>query len=160
MTASSSRRCETIYSGQFLDGGTSLIAITYFIVNLHHQETVMKAFAILALGFLGAGVLAQTQCAGSVWYLEPDDCICMNSRNGTLLKTQTLGCCRSLGYKTYDNVSSVHTDMMVSRKDVLTKMSGLCCRQRQTPRFQGLLQRPEAGERHWALPLGGEHGQK
>jgi hypothetical protein len=65
----------------------------------------MKAFGLLlTLGFLG-GAIAQ-QCPGS-WYLEPDDCICMNSRDGSLLKTQTLGCCKSLGYKTYDNVSAL-----------------------------------------------------
>ncbi|KAH6623427.1 hypothetical protein F5144DRAFT_583198 [Chaetomium tenue] len=64
----------------------------------------MKVFAVLlSLGFVG-GVIAAEQCPGS-WYLEPDDCICMNSREGYLLKDQTLGCCRSMGYKTYDNVS-------------------------------------------------------
>jgi hypothetical protein len=65
----------------------------------------MKAFSVLlTLGFLG-GAIAAEQCPGS-WYLEPDDCICMNSREGYLLKTQTLGCCKSMGYKTYDNVST------------------------------------------------------
>ncbi|KAK4227300.1 hypothetical protein QBC38DRAFT_364569 [Podospora fimiseda] len=78
----------------------------------------MKAFiTLLALGFLGTGALAQQQCAGSVWYLEPDDCICMNSRNGTLLKTQTLGCCKSLGYKTYDNICAVDRNMRQTFKD-------------------------------------------
>jgi hypothetical protein len=66
----------------------------------------MKAFALLlTLGFLGTAIAQQ--CPGS-WYLEPDDCICMNSRDGSLLKTQTLGCCKSMGYKTYDNVSVPH----------------------------------------------------
>jgi hypothetical protein len=65
----------------------------------------MKAFALfLSFGLLGTAVAQQ--CPGS-WYLEPDDCICMNSRDGSLLKTQTLGCCKSMGYKTYDNVSAL-----------------------------------------------------
>ena len=65
----------------------------------------MKAFTlILTLGFLG-GAIAGEQCPGS-WYLEPDYCICMNSREGYLLQSQTLGCCRWMGYKTYNNVSA------------------------------------------------------
>jgi hypothetical protein len=63
----------------------------------------MKLLSFLTLGFLG-GALAQQQCPGS-WYLQPDDCICMRSTDGALLKDQTFICCRQLGYKTYDNVS-------------------------------------------------------
>ncbi|KAG7293925.1 hypothetical protein NEMBOFW57_003985 [Staphylotrichum longicolle] len=75
----------------------------------------MKAFGLLlTLGFLG-GAIAQ-QCPGS-WYLEPDDCICMNSRDGSLLKTQTLGCCKSLGYKTYDNICAVDRTKRQAFKD-------------------------------------------
>jgi hypothetical protein len=65
----------------------------------------MKLLTFLAtLGLVG-GALAQ-QCPGS-WYLQPDDCICMNSRDGQLLKDQTFHCCKQLGYKTYSNVSSI-----------------------------------------------------
>lgn len=65
----------------------------------------MKAFTVLfSLGLLGTAIAQQ--CPGS-WYLEPDDCICMNGREGFLLKSQTLGCCKQLGYKTYDNVSTL-----------------------------------------------------
>ncbi|KAK4182989.1 hypothetical protein QBC35DRAFT_394839 [Podospora australis] len=75
----------------------------------------MKAFtAILALGFIG-GAFAQ-QCAGS-WYLEPDDCICMNSRDGSLLKEQTLGCCKTLKYKTWDNICAVDRNARQKFKD-------------------------------------------
>ncbi|KAK3902647.1 hypothetical protein C8A05DRAFT_43983 [Staphylotrichum tortipilum] len=69
---------------------------------------------LLALGFLG-GAVAQ-QCQGS-WYLEPDDCICMNSRDGTLLKSQTSGCCKSLGYKTYSSICAVDHDARQTFKD-------------------------------------------
>ncbi|KAK4166822.1 hypothetical protein QBC43DRAFT_10607 [Cladorrhinum sp. PSN259] len=76
----------------------------------------MKAFvALLALGFFGTSALAQ-QCPGG-WNLEADDCICMSSRNGTLLRTQTLGCCRTLGYKTYDNICAVDRNARQDFKD-------------------------------------------
>ncbi|KAK4236667.1 hypothetical protein C8A03DRAFT_16719 [Achaetomium macrosporum] len=75
----------------------------------------MRVLALfLSLGFLG-GALAQ-QCPGS-WYLEPDDCICMNSRDGSLLKTQTSGCCKALGYKTYNNICAVDRDKRQDFKD-------------------------------------------
>ena len=38
------------------------------------------------------------------WYLNPDDCICMQSTDGSLLRTQTASCCKSLGYKTTNSV--------------------------------------------------------
>ncbi|AEO68152.1 uncharacterized protein THITE_28340, partial [Thermothielavioides terrestris NRRL 8126] len=67
------------------------------------------------LGSLG-GALAEG-CPGS-WYLQPDDCICMNSTNGALLKVQTLISCRSLGYKTYDGICAVDHDNRQAFKDV------------------------------------------
>ncbi|KAK4032922.1 hypothetical protein C8A01DRAFT_40635 [Parachaetomium inaequale] len=76
----------------------------------------MKAFSLLlTLGFLG-GAIAAEQCPGS-WHLEPDDCICMNSKEGYLLKTQTLGCCKSMGYKTYDNICAVDHNKRQKFKD-------------------------------------------
>ena len=76
-----------------------------FPIDFRLDNYTMKGFSLLlTLNFLG-GAIAAEQCPGS-WYLEPDDCICMNSREGYLLKTQTLGCCKSMGYKTYDNVST------------------------------------------------------
>lgn len=69
----------------------------------------MRALALLfVLGIL-EGALAQ-RCPGS-WYLEPDDCICMRSTDGALLKTQTKGCCSSMGYKTYDDVGTTLQEM-------------------------------------------------
>ena len=74
----------------------------------------MKASGLLfALGLLG-GAMAQ-QCPGS-WYLEQDDCICMLSTDGSLLKTQTLGCCKSMGYKTYSNVSAAFSNLRLDSR--------------------------------------------
>ncbi|EGS22275.1 uncharacterized protein CTHT_0017940 [Thermochaetoides thermophila DSM 1495] len=75
----------------------------------------MKLLSFLTLGFLG-GALAQQQCPGS-WYLQPDDCICMRSTDGALLKDQTFICCRQLGYKTYDNICAVDRNMRQTFKD-------------------------------------------
>ncbi|KAK4107205.1 hypothetical protein N656DRAFT_849637 [Canariomyces notabilis] len=69
---------------------------------------------LLSLGLFG-GAIAQ-QCAGS-WYLEPDDCICMRSTDGALLKAQTLACCKSMGYRTYDNICAVDRDQRQNFKD-------------------------------------------
>jgi hypothetical protein len=75
---------------------------TYLPTNSPDLLLKMVTFNLLfALGLV-TGAVAQ-QCPGS-WYLESDDCICINSRDGQLLKSQTLGCCRQLGYRTYDNV--------------------------------------------------------
>ncbi|KAL2268430.1 hypothetical protein VTJ83DRAFT_3276 [Remersonia thermophila] len=75
----------------------------------------MKVLTFLTtLGLLG-GALAQ-QCPGG-WYLQPDDCICMNSRDGQLLKDQTLHCCRVMGYKTYNNICAVDRDKRQAYKD-------------------------------------------
>ncbi|KAK4154009.1 hypothetical protein C8A00DRAFT_14841 [Chaetomidium leptoderma] len=75
----------------------------------------MKASGLLlTLGFLGEAIAQQ--CPGS-WYLEPSDCICMNSRDGSLLKTQTLGCCKAMGYKTYDNICAVDINKRQTFKD-------------------------------------------
>ncbi|EAA28798.1 hypothetical protein GE21DRAFT_9688 [Neurospora crassa] len=40
------------------------------------------------------------------WYLNPDDCICMLSTDGSLLRSQTAFCCKKLGYKTMNSGSS------------------------------------------------------
>lgn len=83
----------------------------------------MKAVGLLlTFGLLG-GAIGQ-QCPGS-WNLEPDDCICMNSRDGTLLKTQTLGCCKSLRYKTYNNVSAA-SSTRTDQYRLLTEYPQIC----------------------------------
>ncbi|KAK3388450.1 hypothetical protein B0T20DRAFT_464793 [Sordaria brevicollis] len=41
------------------------------------------------------------------WYLNPDDCICMLSTDGSLLRTQTATCCKTLGYKTMNSICGV-----------------------------------------------------
>jgi hypothetical protein len=114
----------------------------------------MKIFAVLlSLGFAG-GAIAAEQCPGS-WYLEPDDCICMNSREGYLLKDQTLGCCRRMGYKTYNNVSPPSV-VGPAYQHLLTDYiihSDLRRGPRQATGVQGLLQKPEPGKRYWPLSL-------
>ena len=49
-------------------------------------------------------VLVQGIQADCGWYLETNDCICMNSRDGSLLRQQTATCCRDMGLKTTDSV--------------------------------------------------------
>src|SRR5689334_6744103 len=62
----------------FSPGSSTLSTTTPSLEPCLTLSNTMKAFALLlALGFLG-GAMAQQQCPGS-WYLQPDDCICMNS---------------------------------------------------------------------------------
>ncbi|KAK5657456.1 hypothetical protein OQA88_3028 [Cercophora sp. LCS_1] len=56
------------------------------------------ASIIIGLGFTSGAFAA---CG---WILAPDDCICMNSTDGSLLKKQTSDCCWSMGYRTAQNV--------------------------------------------------------
>ncbi|KAK0625520.1 hypothetical protein B0T17DRAFT_608408 [Bombardia bombarda] len=51
------------------------------------------------------------------WYLGPSDCICMNSADGSLLRTQTTNCCKSTGYKTANNICGVDKDNRQRFKD-------------------------------------------
>lgn len=66
---------------------------------------------VAALLFLCASGLAVNvfQRATDVcsWRLDGDDCICMNSQNGALLKDQTATCCTAMGLKTKDLASNV-----------------------------------------------------
>ncbi|KAK3485212.1 uncharacterized protein B0T23DRAFT_399809 [Neurospora hispaniola] len=54
----------------------------------------------LTLLVTAPGALAQV-CE---WYLNPDDCICMLSTDGSLLRSQTAFCCKQLGYRTMNSV--------------------------------------------------------
>ncbi|KAM7207916.1 hypothetical protein V8F20_001710 [Naviculisporaceae sp. PSN 640] len=60
----------------------------------------MRSFTCLLLLGMFGGALARCE-----WYLNPDDCICMNSTDGSLARSQTTTCCKATGYKTTDNVS-------------------------------------------------------
>ncbi len=43
--------------------------------------------------------------AGSCgWYLNPNDCICMNSVDGRVMAAETTGCCKEMGLKAANNV--------------------------------------------------------
>ncbi|KAK4244704.1 hypothetical protein C7999DRAFT_43669 [Corynascus novoguineensis] len=75
----------------------------------------VPSLLLLTLGLFG-GVFAAEQCPGS-WYLNGDDCICMRSTDGALLKSQTLGCCIAMGYKTYDNICAVDHNKRQTFKD-------------------------------------------
>ena len=113
-------------------------------------QTMRSSAIILAIGLLGS-TLAQ-QCPGS-WYLEGNDCICMKSTDGSLLKSQTQGCCKSMGYKTYDNVRT-QLGIGSSQRGALTRcMADLRSGYGEPPKIQGLLQELEPGECHWPLPL-------
>jgi len=54
--------------------------------------------------FLGLGLSGQACAQTCGWFLNPDDCICMMSTTGGLLKDQTSYCCRAMGYKMSSNV--------------------------------------------------------
>ena len=58
----------------------------------------------IILGFFSGGALAAGACS---WFLEADDCICMNSTNGELLKKQTATICKSMGYQLWGDVCHV-----------------------------------------------------
>ncbi|KAK0725205.1 hypothetical protein B0H67DRAFT_598530 [Lasiosphaeris hirsuta] len=72
----------------------------------------------IALIFFSLGVAGRTLATcGREWYLEPDDCICMNSTNGALLKTQTKSCCKATGYKTANSICGVDRENRQEFKD-------------------------------------------
>ncbi|KAM7190076.1 hypothetical protein V8F33_009663 [Rhypophila sp. PSN 637] len=72
----------------------------------------MRSFiCLVALGLCG-GVLARCE-----WYLEANDCICMNSTDGSLARTQTVTCCKATGYKTTDNICGVDKENRQNFKD-------------------------------------------
>ena len=54
--------------------------------------------------FLGLGLAGQAYAQTCGWFLDPNDCICMMSTTGGLLKDQTGYCCRAMGYKMSSNV--------------------------------------------------------
>ncbi|KAK1830109.1 hypothetical protein QBC39DRAFT_285918 [Podospora conica] len=57
--------------------------------------------------FLGLGLAGQAYAQTCGWFLNPDDCICMMSTTGGLLKDQTSYCCRAMGYKMTSNICGV-----------------------------------------------------
>lgn len=59
----------------------------------------MKASIVIATLALGHGSFAS--CG---WKLKPNDCICMNSVDGSLMDDETATCCRNMGLRTQDNV--------------------------------------------------------
>lgn len=61
----------------------------------------MKASLVLASFVLAHGSFAASSCG---WQLKPDDCICMNSADGSLRDDETAVCCRNMGLKTTNNV--------------------------------------------------------
>ena len=38
------------------------------------------------------------------WYLNPNDCICMNSADGKVMNAETSSCCQEMGLKAAGNV--------------------------------------------------------
>lgn len=57
--------------------------------------------------FLGLGLAGHAYAQTCGWFLNPDDCICMMSTTGGLLKEQTSYCCRAMGYKMTSNVRTM-----------------------------------------------------
>ncbi|KAI0865033.1 hypothetical protein F4860DRAFT_462118 [Xylaria cubensis] len=51
------------------------------------------------------------------WSLEPDDCICMNSMNGSIMKDPTATCCTDMGLKTSNLKCNVNRDFRQTFKD-------------------------------------------
>lgn len=64
----------------------------------------LAALLILCSSGLAANVFERATDVCS-WHLNGDDCICMSSQNGALLKDQTATCCTAMGLKTKDLVS-------------------------------------------------------
>ncbi|KAB5584856.1 hypothetical protein GE09DRAFT_1209499 [Coniochaeta sp. 2T2.1] len=72
----------------------------------------MKASALLATLALTHGALGS--CG---WKLKPDDCICMNSVDGSLMDDETSVCCRDMGLKTQNNICGVNHNTRQTFKD-------------------------------------------
>ncbi|KAK1752959.1 hypothetical protein QBC47DRAFT_50113 [Echria macrotheca] len=70
----------------------------------------------LSVLFLSLG-LSSGALAACDWYLQPDDCICMNSTNGALLKSQTATVCRFMGYRTASSICGVDREARQEFKD-------------------------------------------
>lgn len=71
------------------------------------------------------------------WYLKPNDCICMNSVDGTLMDDETATCCRDMGLKTKNNVRGKTKRLLMA---VLTVRPDLYGEPGYSPDVQGLLQ--------------------
>ena len=64
-------------------------------LTIENMLPIMKLLSALITLLLFQGIHAQ-QCG---WNLDGNDCICMNSRNGALMKDQTAECCKDMGLK-------------------------------------------------------------
>jgi hypothetical protein len=54
--------------------------------------------------FITSLALAHGAFASCGWKLKANDCICMNSVDGSLMDDETATCCRNMGLRTMDNV--------------------------------------------------------
>ncbi|GAW25750.1 hypothetical protein SAMD00023353_1201650 [Rosellinia necatrix] len=61
--------------------------------------------ATTLLSIAGALNIFERQTDVCKWSLAPDDCICMNSMNGAIMKDPTSTCCTDMGLKTSNLVS-------------------------------------------------------
>ncbi|KAK3937212.1 hypothetical protein QBC46DRAFT_366374 [Diplogelasinospora grovesii] len=60
---------------------------------------------------------AASGATGCGWTLDTNDCICMNSVDGSLMKVETSACCKSMGYKTANSICGVDKDNRQNFKD-------------------------------------------
>jgi hypothetical protein len=61
--------------------------------------------AIMKVSILAVALaFAHGSLASCGWTLKPNDCICMNSVDGSLMDDETATCCRNMGLRTKDNV--------------------------------------------------------
>lgn len=72
-----------------------------------HLRTMKVAgvFLFLTSLVLGTELLDARDRDVCKWQLDPDDCICMNSVNGTLMRDPTTTCCLDMGLKTSNMAS-------------------------------------------------------
>ncbi|KAK3690322.1 hypothetical protein B0T22DRAFT_404815 [Podospora appendiculata] len=65
----------------------------------------------------GGALSSAESVATCEWYLNPNDCICMNSTDGSLLRTQTTACCKANNYQAANSICAVDSDSRQDFKD-------------------------------------------
>jgi hypothetical protein len=92
-----------------------------------HQPLYTMRLSILFTSL----VVARGGLAACGWKLQPNDCICMNSVDGSLEKVATATCCQDMGLKNIDNVSN---EIKISTRQLLTpwQICGTSLNTRQT----------------------------
>ncbi|KAI0505808.1 hypothetical protein F5B22DRAFT_626390 [Xylaria bambusicola] len=97
------------------------MAFTARISKFRYYSVSMRFLYFVSVGLLSSiaeGLnIFERQTDVCRWALDPDDCICMNSVNGSNMKDPTSICCANMGLKTTNLKCHVSHDFRQTFKD-------------------------------------------